>query len=115
MTDCVIQFPTTTTITTTTITMSTPATSLTATQIHHRANDYDSQIRQGLEDGSVRQVVKRLGKDLVSLQIIIVLMLTYIELNLDGVVDPSPEGDTKTSGCIPEALVFVPVRSGLEY
>lgn len=40
--------------------------SLTAPQIRRRANDYDAQIRQGLEDGNVRQVVKRLGKDLVS-------------------------------------------------
>lgn len=40
--------------------------SLTTPQIRRRANDYDAQIRQGLEDGNVRQVVKRLGKDLVS-------------------------------------------------
>jgi hypothetical protein len=40
--------------------------SLTARQIRRWANDYDAQIRQGLEDGNVRQVVKRLGKDLVS-------------------------------------------------
>jgi len=46
--------------------MSTPAASLTPKQIRRRANDYDSQIRQGLEDGDVRQVVKRLGPDLVS-------------------------------------------------
>jgi hypothetical protein len=39
---------------------------LTAPQIRRRANDYDAQIRQGLEDGNVRQVVRRLGKDLVS-------------------------------------------------
>ena len=41
---------------------------LTPQQIRRRANDYDSQIRQGLDDGNVRHVVKRLGKDLVSRQ-----------------------------------------------
>ena len=46
--------------------MSNPAASLSPAQIRRRANDYDSQIRQGLEDGNVRQVVKRLGNDLVS-------------------------------------------------
>lgn len=39
---------------------------LTPTQLRRRANDYDLQIRQGLEDGSVRKVVKQLEKDLVS-------------------------------------------------
>jgi hypothetical protein len=43
-----------------------PGSSMTPTQIRRRANDYDSQIRQGLEDGNIRQVVKRLGADLVS-------------------------------------------------
>ena len=46
--------------------MSNPASSLNPQQIRRRANDYDSQIRQGLEDGNVRKVVKRLGADLVS-------------------------------------------------
>src|SRR6266508_1400849 len=40
--------------------------SITPKQISCRATDYDSQIREGLEDGSIRQVVKRLGSDLVS-------------------------------------------------
>ncbi len=40
--------------------------SITPKQISRRATDYDSQIREGLEDGSIRQVVKRLGSDLVS-------------------------------------------------
>jgi hypothetical protein len=40
--------------------------SITPAQIRRRANDYDTQIRQGLEEGSIRQVVKRLGPDLVS-------------------------------------------------
>jgi len=40
--------------------------SLTPQQIRRRVTDYDSQIRQGLEDGNIRQVVKRLGGDLVS-------------------------------------------------
>jgi hypothetical protein len=45
--------------------MSNPTTSLTPAQIRRRAKDYDMQIRQGLEDGDVRGVVKRLGHDLV--------------------------------------------------
>jgi len=48
------------------LTMSDRTASLTAHQIRRRANDYDGQIRLGLEEGNVRQVVKRLGKDLVS-------------------------------------------------
>jgi len=36
-------------------------------KIRRRAIDYDSQIRLDLEEGNVRQVVKRLGKDLVSI------------------------------------------------
>jgi hypothetical protein len=39
---------------------------LTPQEIRRRTNDYDSQIRQGLEDGDVRDVVKLLGSDLVS-------------------------------------------------
>jgi len=45
--------------------MSIPATLLTPAQIRRRAKDYDMQIRQGLEDGNVRGVVKRLGNNLV--------------------------------------------------
>jgi hypothetical protein len=51
-------------------TMSNPAASLTAAQIRRRANDYDAQIRLGLEEGNIRQVVKRLGADLVSKKIL---------------------------------------------
>src|SRR6266508_6546046 len=40
--------------------------SITPKQISRQATDYDSQIWEGLEDGSIRQVVKRLGSDLVS-------------------------------------------------
>src|SRR6266545_2925197 len=40
--------------------------SITPKQISRRATDYDSQIQEGLEDGSIQQVVKRLGSDLVS-------------------------------------------------
>jgi hypothetical protein len=39
---------------------------LTPQQIRRRANDFDFQIRQGLEDGNIRQVVKQLGAELVS-------------------------------------------------
>lgn len=46
--------------------MSRPADSMTLQHLRRRVVDYDSQIRQGLEDGNVRQVVKRLGNDLVS-------------------------------------------------
>jgi hypothetical protein len=47
-------------------TMSDPSASLTPTQIRRRAIDYDSQIREGLDEGNIRQVVKRLGVNLVS-------------------------------------------------
>ena len=39
---------------------------LTPEQIRRRMNDYDNQIRQGLEDGTIRNVMKRLGQPLVS-------------------------------------------------
>ena len=60
--------------------MSNPATLLTPAQIRRRANNYDSQIRQGLEDGNVRQVVKRLGSDLVSKKKILLLFTANISL-----------------------------------
>jgi hypothetical protein len=85
---------------------------LTAPQIRRRANDYDAQIRQGLEDGNVRQVVKRLGKDLVSRNFFFLLISTYNVL--DRAVDPSCEGHRGTEGFIPEASVPLLVRSGLE-
>ena len=43
-----------------------PNLNLTPAQIRRRAIDYDSQIRLGLEEGNIRQVVKKLGNDLVS-------------------------------------------------
>ena len=61
--------------------MSNPATSLTPGQIRRRAKDYDMQIRQGLEEGNVRQVVKRLGPELVrkkKLPLFLPLTLTCI-------------------------------------
>jgi len=42
-------------------------TSLSPDQIWHRIVDYDSQVRQGIEDGNIRQVMKQLGPLLVSL------------------------------------------------
>ena len=39
---------------------------LTPDQIRRRVNDYDGQVRQGLEDGTIRQVLKRFGESLVS-------------------------------------------------
>jgi hypothetical protein len=94
--------------------MSNPDPSLTPAQIRRRANDYDSQIRQGLEDGNVRQVVKRLGNNLVSKIMIVFLSFTDVGLDLDTAVDPSHEGHARTSGCVPEAVVPVPVHSGVE-
>jgi len=44
----------------------TPAQSLDPAQLRRRVVDFDAQIRQGLEEGNVREVVKRLGADLVS-------------------------------------------------
>ena len=35
-------------------------------QIRRRLTDYDMQVRQGLEDGSIRQVMKGLSPDMVS-------------------------------------------------
>ena len=42
-------------------------TSLSPDQIRRRIVDYDSQVRQGIEDGNIQQVMKRLGPLLVSL------------------------------------------------
>jgi hypothetical protein len=44
---------------------STP-TLLSPEQIWCRVVDYDTQVRQGLEDGTIRQVMKQLGPLLVS-------------------------------------------------
>jgi len=52
-------------------------TSLTPERIRRRANDYDFQIRQGLEEGNIRQVVKRLGADLVSKKKILQFFSTH--------------------------------------
>ena len=49
--------------------MTTPAPmtpQMTPTQIWHRCNDFEEQIQQGLEDGSVRNVMRRIGTPLVS-------------------------------------------------
>jgi hypothetical protein len=63
--------------------MSNPATSLTPAQIRRRAKDYDMQIRQGLEEGDVRQVVKRLGRELVRKKKIAFISPTNLSLHLD--------------------------------
>jgi hypothetical protein len=44
----------------------TPAQSLDPAQLRRRVVDFDAQIRQGVEEGNVREVVRRLGTDLVS-------------------------------------------------
>jgi len=59
--------------------MSFPAASLTPAQVCRRVIDYDSQIRQGLEDGNVREVVKRLGPDLVSKKKLSIFLLLTID------------------------------------
>ena len=92
---------------------SNPNATITHSQIRRRANDYDLQIRQGLEDGSVRQVVKRLGADLVSKAKKFALF-QLISLNPGKTIGPSYEGISRTSGCISAALVFVPIHSRLE-
>ena len=45
-------------------------------QIRRRLNDFDYQIRQGLEDGSVRSVMKRLSGTIVSSLFNVNLQLT---------------------------------------
>ena len=87
---------------------------MTASQIRRRANDYDSQIRQGLEDGNVRHVVKGLGADLVRNYDINFSFLTSLCSVLDGAFGPSAAGNTGTSGCLPKALVPVSIYQGLE-
>lgn len=39
---------------------------MTPEQIRRRCNDFEEQIRLGLEDGSVRSVMRRIGSQLVS-------------------------------------------------
>lgn len=51
-----------------------PMSSFTPQDIRRRANDYDFQIRQGLEDGTIRSVLKTLGTDLVSRKNLFVLI-----------------------------------------
>ena len=56
--------------------MSAPSDStLTPSAILRRANDYDEQIREGLENGNVRLVVRRLGTKLVSGCFFVLLLL----------------------------------------
>lgn len=92
--------------------MNTTASEMTAVQIRRRANDYDSQIRQGLEDGDVRQVVKRLGNNLVSwLDIALSNILTAY---LDRSSDPPDKGHQGTSGGFSKATVPLQVHPGME-
>ena len=87
---------------------------MTPSQIWCRANDYDSQIRQGLEDGNVRQVMKGLGADLVRSYHIFFSFLIALRCVLDGAFGSSAAGNTGTSGRLSKALVPVSVHPGLE-
>ena len=90
--------------------MSTP----TPKQIGRRAIDYDSQIRQGLEDGDIRQVVKRLGSDLVSGHKPPAFFLTHILLDVGTVFVPPRGRDSGPKGCLSEGTLPVSIRSGVE-
>jgi len=59
-------------------TMSNPATQMTPAQIRRRSIDYDQQIRDGLENGTIRQVVKQLGRNLVRKKKISFVFLYWI-------------------------------------
>jgi hypothetical protein len=48
------------------INMSAPKYNLTPAVIRHQANNFNAQIRIGLEEGNIRQVVKTLEVNLVS-------------------------------------------------
>jgi hypothetical protein len=93
--------------------MSTPAASLTPQQIRRRANDYDSQIRQGLEDGNVREVVKRLGSDLVS-SIFFYKSFLLTHCGIGPISEPPLERNAGTTCCISKAVVPATIRSGME-
>jgi len=57
------------TFTSTTTMQQPPATttsSITPKEIRRRINDLDAQVRQGLEDGTIRGVMKRIGPAFVS-------------------------------------------------
>jgi hypothetical protein len=56
----------TTTINTNNMSGADPTLTLEPTQIRRRANDFDSQIRVALEEGDVRQVVRRSREAMVS-------------------------------------------------
>jgi hypothetical protein len=94
--------------------MSIPAPLLTEKQIRRRAIDYDSLIRQGLEEGDIRRVVKDLGSNLVSKKNIILILYTNIWYDLDGVVDPSLKGNCGAAGSLSQAPVPYLIHSGME-
>ena len=48
------------------MTSATDSPHLTTQQIRQQANDFDEQIRQGIEDGTIRKVMRRLGPMVVS-------------------------------------------------
>ena len=87
---------------------------MTTAQIRRRAIDYDSQVRQGLEDGKIRQVVKALGTHLVSQNFFSLFFFTNILGVSDGAADHSGEGNGRTKGGLPQAPFFVGVHSRVE-
>lgn len=90
------------------------STYITPQQIRRRVNDYDSQIREGLEDGSIRQVVKRLGTNLVSKKKTRYRFEHANCFHAGSTFDPSYEGNPRTSRCISAAHVSISIRSGVE-
>ena len=89
--------------------------SLMPEQIQCRINDYDSQIRQGLEDGTIRNVVKRLRQVLVSTIIFSpASQLTESSFSTDRFVCLSKRHPGTTS-CMETQLVYLSVHSCMEH
>jgi hypothetical protein len=103
------------TFTSTTTMQQPPATTtsaITPNQIRRRINDLDAQVRQGLEDGTIRNVMKRIGPAMVSKIFCYFLSSSHWPLEpLTGLPERYPRG---TSG-FPAQLVPLQLPSGLEH
>jgi hypothetical protein len=91
--------------------MNTSTSSITPAQIRRAMNDYDSQIRQALDEGSIRPVMKSLGDKLVSN---LFFSATFNANTITGYIICVSEGNARATSSVPFPLVLVQIHSGLE-
>lgn len=88
---------------TSTSTMQQPSASttprLTPKQIRRRVNDLDDQVRQALEDGTIRQVMKKIRPTFVS-RVVFFFCLSSSHLPLSGPPAGLSEGFARGKGCV---------------